>query len=196
MSRRSLVRMLVALAFAVSAQRICAAEAWRGEADIEFSGTSTLHDFEGNVKADPFIANVSIDGKTATLGGTVVVAVVQMNTGHSKRDANMRKMFDSLHFPRIVGVVDPVQIDTGAARLRVPMKLTIRDQTQTVSAKIKGWKTDGNSVQFELEMTLSLKESGLVPPTILGIIRVGDAVPVRAHVVLKGPTYDVASAGP
>ena len=76
------------------------------------------------------------------------------------------------------------------------MKLTIRDQTQTVSAKIKGWKTDGNSVQFELEMTLSLKESGLVPPTVLGIIRVGDAVPVRAHVVLKGPTYDVASAGP
>ena len=172
-----------------------AAETWRGEADIDFAGTSMLHNFEGGVKADPFAAQVSMNGKMATLGGTVVVAVVQMNTGHAKRDANMRKMFDSLHFPKIIGVVDPIEIDTGAARSRVPMKLTIRDQTQTVAAKVTGWKIEGNTLRCELRMNLSLKASGLVAPAVLGIIKVGDEVSVRARVVLKGPSVDVAAVG-
>ena len=53
------------------------AEIWQGKADIEFRATSTLHDFSGTVRAQPFAFLAALDGTSATLGGTAAVAVVR-----------------------------------------------------------------------------------------------------------------------
>jgi hypothetical protein len=165
---------------------IAESDVWQGRAAIEFHATSTLHDFSGTAQADPFFFLVALDGPSATLGGTAIVAVAQMDTRHAKRDANMRKMFDAELFSIITGVVEPIRIDP-TTRPQVPLLLTIRDRTQTVPAKLAGWRMDNGILRFELAMSLSLQKSGLTPPVLFGFIKVGDAVAVRIHVDLEKP---------
>ena len=168
------------------------AEVWPGSAEIEFHATSTLHDFSGTVRTDPFDCLVLLDGSAATLGGTATVAVARMDTRHAKRDANMRNMFEAVRFPLITGRVKPARIDP-AAPPPVPLHLTIRNRTRTIPATLTGWRLADNRLRFDLDMTLSLREFGLSPPVILGVIRVGDPVSVRIHVELAQPP-DAAAA--
>ena len=170
----------------VAETRSAQAEVWQGQAEIEFHATSTLHDFSGTVRAQPFSVLLAVDEPTATLGGTAQVAVAQMDTRHAKRDANMRKMFDAARFPLITGAVGPIRIDP-ASRTPVPLLLTIRDRTQTVPATLADWRMENGILRFELDMVLSLRKCGLSPPVLLGFIKVGDAVSVRIRVELEQP---------
>ena len=163
------------------------AEPWQGEAEIEFHGTSTLHDFSGTVPANPFVLDLSLDGSAATLGGTAAVAVARMDTRHVRRDENMRKMFDSIRFPLVVGVLEFARLDTGTDS-PVRLKLTVRDRTTAVPATIRDWRVANGKIFFTLDLTLSLRQLGLEPPVLLGILRVGDAVPVRGRVELEKQT--------
>jgi polyisoprenoid-binding protein YceI len=160
------------------------AEVWRGEADIEFQGTSTLHDFSGTARTEPFFLLVETDGAAATLGGTASVAVARMDTRQAKRDANLRAMFEVDRHPFVAGVLESARIDTDRDS-SVPLKLTIRGRTTRVPATIRNWRKENGAVRFDLDMTLSLREIGLSPPVLLGFIKVGDAVPVHARVALE-----------
>ena len=178
----------------VAAQTATAAvEDWPGQADIEFQATSTLHDFSGTVRTEPFQASVELDGSAATLGGTAVVAVARMDTRHAKRDENMRKMFEAPRFPLITGVLEPTRIDP-AAPAQVPLRLRIRDRVQTVPVTLTDWRVEPDRVQFDLTMVLSLEQFGLTPPVLLGFIKVGDAVTVRIRGALEKPSAPPAAA--
>ena len=170
-----------------------AVEDWPGQAEIEFQATSTLHDFSGTVRTEPFHATVELDGNAATLGGTAVVAVAQMDTRHAKRDQNMRTMFDAVRFPLITGVLEPTRIDP-AAPAQVPLRLRIRDRVQTVPVTLTDWRVEPGRVQFDLTMVLSLEQFGLAPPVLLGFIKVGDAVTVRIRGALEKPPVPPAAA--
>ena len=160
------------------------AEIRRGSADIEFQGTSTLHDFSGTAKTDPFDALVESEGTATLVSGTATVAVARFDTGHANRDKNMRKMFDAARFPFATGTLEPVRIDR-AKDSAATLVLTIRDRTTRVPATIRNWQMEGHVIRFDLDMTLSLREIGLSPPVLLGVIRVGDAVPVRVRIALE-----------
>lgn len=181
------------LAGMLIAARTASAETnvWQGQAEIEFHATSTLHDFSGTVRAQPFSVLLAMNDPAATLGGTAQVAVAQMDTRHAKRDANMRKMFEAVRFPLITGVVGPIRIEP-ANRPQVSLLLTIRDRTRTVPATLSNWRMENGILRFDLDMVLSLKESGLSPPVILGFIRVGDVVSVRIRVELRRPSDTAA----
>lgn len=163
------------------------AEVWTGTAEIEFDATSTLHDFSGTAPVAPFPVSVVQEGNSATLGGTATVAVAQLDTRHAKRDANLRKMFAAERYPLAVGTVPPVRIDRNSPPATLPIQLAIRDRVRTMAAALSNWEAAENSLRFELAMTLSLREFGLEPPVLLGFIRVGDAVAVRARVALERP---------
>ncbi|NCD22658.1 MAG: YceI family protein [Spartobacteria bacterium] len=158
-------------------------EVWQGKADIEFQGTSTLHDFSGTVRTRPFTLVGTLDESAATLGGTATVAVAEMDTRHAKRDENMRKMFAADRFPLLAGVLNPIRFEP-AARPELPLHLTIRDQTQTVPATLTRWQRESETLQFDLNMVLSPRALGLSPPVLMGFIRVGDAVSVRIRAEL------------
>lgn len=160
---------------------------WQGQAEIEFQATSTLHDFSGTARTEPFTVLATPDGAIATLGGTATVAVAQMVTRHAKRDENMRKMFEAQRFPLVAGVVEPIRFDP-ASQPQIPLLLTIRGRTQTVPAILENWRMEKNRLRFELSMTLSLRKSGLSPPVLFGLIRVGDAVSVRVRAELEKST--------
>lgn len=178
---------VVAFALIFAHLSTSSAASWRGQADIAFQATSTLHDFSGTVQADPFALDLALDGSTATLSVTAAVAVAQMDTRHAKRDENMRKMFDAARFPLVVGALDSARIDT-MKKSPVPVRLTIRARTTSIPATIQDWRMENGKIVFTLGMTLSLRDVGLSPPVILGFIRVGDAVPVRVRVELEPET--------
>ena len=165
-----------------------AAEIWTGSGEIVFDATSTLHDFSGAAPLEPFAISLVRDGPFAVLGGTAMVAVAKLDTRNAKRDANMRNMFATERYPVIRGTLAPIRLDPTAPPATLPIDLVVRDRSCTVAATLSTWEAGENRLRVELAMTLSLRELGLEPPVLLGFIRVGDAVAVRARVALEhGP---------
>lgn len=100
------------------------AETWNGKATIAFDGTSTLHDWGGKVTAQPFKADVTMNGdKPQRIVSTVTVKAAEMDTEEAKRDENMRKAMKVTEHPLIVGKIDAKFSEVAAAG--TPTKLPI-----------------------------------------------------------------------
>lgn len=162
------------------------AETWTGRADVRFQATSTLHDFAGTVRTQPFAGLVTFEDSVAILSATAGVAVADMDTRHAKRDINMRKMFAADRFPLVTGVLEGARLGPPFPR-QVPLRLTIRGHEQTVPAAITDVQLLDGRLRFDLALELSLRQCRLSPPVILGFIRVGDIVQVRMQVELEKP---------
>jgi hypothetical protein len=118
----------------------------------------------------------------------VEVEVAGMDTRNKSRDGQMREMFLSDRFPRIHAAAHAVNV----RRLReeigkghegkapLDLLLRIRDVERTVHATASNLKESGDRVTFDLEFPVSLKEFDLNAPSVLGIVRVGDKVSVKA----------------
>ena len=166
----------------------------RGACDVAFLVTSTLHDVPGTARCLPFEAVLA--GGTA--GDPVIpvveveVAVAGMDTRNKSRDGQMREMFRSDRFPRIHAAAQDVKVE----RLREEMGkgregkapldllLRIRDVERKVRATASNLKESGDRVTFDLEFPVSLGEFDLKAPSVLGIVRVGDNVSVKASFTL------------
>ena len=166
----------------------------RGACDVAFLVTSTLHDVPGSARCLPFTAVLARDaaGRQAIPSVEVDVPVEGMDTRNKSRDVQMREMFRSERFPRIRAAAQDVDVE----RLRVEMGkgrggnasidlfLRIRDVERKVRATASNLKESGERVTFDLEFPVSLGEFDLKAPSVLGIIRVGDKVPVKATFTL------------
>ena len=164
-------------------------EVWQGSSVITFSGTSTLHDWEGKVSAKSFETRVSEDasGKPTRIQAEVVVDATQMDTAEPKRDENMRKAMKVTDYPLIRGSINaPVNAVAadGVTPTKLPLKLTLLGKTQDVEGTVTNWKRTNDKASFDLDFELSMKESGISVPSVLFFIRVGDAVKVHATVTL------------
>ena len=168
------------------------ADGIRGTCGFRFSATSTLHDFAGAGTCRPFSAPLLRDaeGKSVLAMVDVEVPVAEMSTGNDKRDREMRTMFQSDRHPAIRASARDV--DTGALRGRaaadpegkapLQITLTIRGVERTIDATVNHLETEGGRVACDIAFPVSLKEFDLKPPSVLGIIRVGDRVDVTARI--------------
>jgi hypothetical protein len=163
----------------------------QGRCEIRFFGSSTLHDFSGEVSARPFRLTPHFDAADGRMWwtGSIAVAVADMDTGIERRDRKMRAMFDADRFPHIgADLADVGSAALARARSGVEsdfdFSLTIRETRRPVTAKISNWTEAAGRASFEAEFELSLESFGLEVPPVLGLIRVGDAVRVRAQVSL------------
>ena len=66
----------------------------------------------------------------------------------------------------------------------IDLLLRIRDVERKVRATAGNLKESGERVTFDLEFPVSLGEFDLKAPSVLGIIRVGDKVSVKANFTL------------
>jgi polyisoprenoid-binding protein YceI len=162
----------------------------RGACDIAFLVTSTLHDVSGSARCLAFEAVLAGDpaGDPVIPVVEVEVEVAGMDTRNKSRDGQMREMFLSDRFPRIHAAAHAVNV----RRLReeigkghegkapLDLLLRIRDVERTVHATASNLKESGDRVTFDLEFPVSLKEFDLNAPSVLGIVRVGDKVSVKA----------------
>lgn len=167
----------------------------RGACDVAFLFTSTLHDVPGSARCQPFAAVLARDaaGRQVIPSVEVDVPVASMDTRNKSRDGQMREMFRSDRFPRIRGTARDVDVE----RLRVEIAkgregnasidllLRIREVERKVHAAASNLKESGERVTFDLEFPVSLGEFDLKAPSVLGIIRVGDKVSVKATITLN-----------
>ena len=163
------------------------AETWSGTAQITFDGTSTLHAWGGKVAAEPFKANVTMDGgKPQGVKAEVTVKAAQMDTAEPKRDANMLKAMKVDAHPLILGRIDAKfsEIATANTPTKLPIKLNLLGKPQNVTGTISNWKLSGRKASFDLDFPVSMKASGISVPAVLLFIRVGDGVKVHASVTL------------
>lgn len=156
-----------------------------GTCQVAFTGSSTLHDFDGTAACTPFILTVTGAGDEAQLGEvTLSVPVAGMRTGIARRDRAMHEMFQAGRFPVITGRLTGAplaevrrqlhQAAGGASTL--PLAVRIRDIERPVAARVTGLVDNSRAFSVDLEFSLSLEAFRLEPPTVLGFIRVGDEV--------------------
>jgi hypothetical protein len=182
--------MKILLTLILLSASLSQAETWNGKADLTFDGTSTLHDWGGKVTAQPFKADITFSGgKPQHVKSTVTVKATAMDTQEPKRDENMRKAMEVTDHPLITGKIDAdfSEIAASGTPTKLPLALTLLGKPQNITGTISNWQLKGGKASFDLEFPVSMKASGISVPSVLLIIRVGDAVTVRAHVTLTQP---------
>ena len=168
----------------------------KGNCDIRFLGTSTLHDFTGTVRCQPFTVNLvgDPDGREIIPDVAIAVPIGEMDTKNKTRDKQMREMFQNERFPRIQAVLSNLDPDKIRQEMRkdpngkgtLEFTLKIRDIERRIQAVIGNLLENSGRVSFDAEFPLSLKEYNLTPPTVFfGIVRVGDKVTVNAAFQLE-----------
>jgi hypothetical protein len=153
-----------------------------------------LHDIPGSARCLPFTAVLARDaaGRQVIPSVEVEVPVAGMDTRNRSRDGQMREMFRSERFPRIHAAahnvdVERLRAETGNGRkgiASIDLLLRIRDRERKVRATASNLKEAGEQVTFDIEFPVSLGEFDLKAPSVLGFIRVGDKVTVKANFTL------------
>ncbi len=161
---------------------------YRGSCTITFQVQKTvMKDFTGTAACESFEITVTDNMVSIPF---IVVPIAAMDTGNSKRDREMRTMFESQTFPRITGETEGFASDrlltTAGPLAEMPEELTfaltIRDITQTITATVTEPHSDSSSIEATLIFDLSLASFELDPPSFMGIVRVKDNLQIRAKV--------------
>src|SRR5512134_176668 len=187
--------LLLALVSSASAER------FKGNCEIRFLGTSTLHDFAGTARCQPFSVSVAggADEGRMIRGVEIAVPVEEMDTKNRKRDKQMRGMFESDKFPLIRSVLTELDPDKIRREMRndpngkgtVEFTLKIRDIGHRIRAAVGNLRETPERVSFDVEFPVSLKTYDLKPPSpLFGAIRVGDTIAVRAAFRLESESTE------
>jgi hypothetical protein len=152
-------------------------------ADIVFRGTSTLHGFEGSVRSEPFKVELHEDpaSQVKSFSTAVSLAAADLTTAHKKRDKNMYKLLDVAHFKVISASIKDALLPN-KAESDVEVVLAICGKVQTIPATLSELHVEGEPAALRLAFSVSLKSFGLKPPSVMGLIRVGDIVEVDCTV--------------
>lgn len=149
-------------------------------AQIRFQCTSTLHDFEGWVSVQPFLLTLS--SNTWSARGAVLTG--EMTTTHKARDRKMWEMLTAVTHPQITGELRPCSLPPPEGT-NVILSLRIRDQRHELPVRITGWTETSETIEFHAAWALSLKQYGLKPPSVIGLVRVGDRVQLEARIIAR-----------
>lgn len=178
---RYLVTVLVVLCFASSAL----ATDYHGNCTVAFTGSSTLHDFHGKGKCEPFIVSTT-DGVFDM--SKPAVAVAGMDTANPKRDKKMHEMFDQKNFPLITANAGAVNLKDFRKKAgespKVNFKLKIRDIVKPVTGTVSNFVETDSRITADVAFTVSLADYQLKPPSVLGVIKVDDKISVTTSFVI------------
>jgi hypothetical protein len=161
------------------------------QAVVRFSGTSTLHDFGGQLPAQSFSLILS----NGTWFASADVLSGRMATANEKRDRKMHQMLGTNAFPKLHGTVAGAPVP-GAAGTNATLTLTIRDQTNALAVRISAWIETSREIKFRADWEVSLDDFSLKPPSVLGVIRVGDRVKLEADVTATKPAFSSSPPTP
>jgi len=162
------------------AEAAAAVQSWPANAVIRFAATSTLHDFGGQLPAQPFTLVLS----NRTWSAQADVLAGQMATANAKRDRNLHAMINTNSFPLLHGSVTAAPVPTSAGT-NATLKLKIRDRESDLPVQVTAWEESATEIRFHAAWELSLRQYGLKPPSVIGLIRVGDRVHLEADVTAR-----------
>lgn len=199
MKSRSLSTILIVVSACLlgagKADLYAADQVWAGTCKATFHGTSTLHDFSGTVAAEPFTVTTSElgDVSNARANGQIQVKVAKMDTDNKKRDAKMHKSLDESSFPVItVSVKDlkasatkPIMNKALPQPAVIPFTMSLKGRNHSMIAKVSDWRYTDDEISCKITFPVSLAKVGIKPPSVLGVVKVGDGILVKANLSLK-----------
>jgi polyisoprenoid-binding protein YceI len=153
----------------------------RGSAQISFTATSTLHDFEGTAGPAAIALSQLADGAWSA---EISVPVASMQTGNRRRDSDMRRMLDAAQHPQIRARfrgLDPERVRSSG---ELPFLLKIRSVERPLKATVRNWRQSERAASFDAAFDLSLESFRLEAPSRF-FLTVGDMVRVSVHVTLE-----------
>jgi hypothetical protein len=164
-------------------QFVSAEEIYNGTCEINFSGTSSIRNFSGHVTSNPFQVTVDKKNNQTTASWVTNVSVKKMKTSNSVQDNTMYKMFDNLNSPLVKGKFENINLSQLSKQKQktntVPFTLTIRKKNKTINATLSDLKISGSKISFTLDYPVSLSDFKLKPPSLFGMVKVGDEVTVK-----------------
>lgn len=170
-----------------------ASEPWQVSAqksNVGFLVHTTLHEVNGQAHQ----LYGGFDQRKNMIKGFVNVGVVGLTTGNDARDRNMYRMFNASRYTQIHFSFNNANIDDvlkhQEGHIIFPGRMTIHQITHpmTVLSKCRMAKS---SLVCEGKLLVNLKDYGLNPPSLLGIIRVNDVVLAQFKIeFLKGNAYE------
>lgn len=180
----ALAAALAALASAASPARAADADAAVAEVRIAFTGSSTLHDFDGT--AAPLTVPLA-PAAGGTWAADVAVPVASLDTGSARRDAKMREMLRGDAHPLIRGTFRDVEPERVRRSRRLPFVLEIGGARRPTTAVVRAWREGeaGETLSFDADLDVSLAAFDLEAPRALLFMRVADVVHVTVHVVVR-----------
>lgn len=184
------MKIFIFFALFLTLPAIAPATDYQGSCTVAFEGSSTLHDFNGKGSCEPFLVS---ENAGVIIVPELTVAVSDMDTDNSSRDKKMRKMFEIEKYPLIKGTSGPVSlgairktleenIDSAPSHL---FQLKIRDIEKPVTAILQNIEEMDDKITADVAFTLSLADYKLKPPSVFGIIRVGDTIKVTTSFLLE-----------
>jgi polyisoprenoid-binding protein YceI len=177
-SRCGAIVCLFALLFAAAP---ALAQGVRGSAQVSFSVTSTLHDFQGT--AGPVALAIS-QGEDGAWSADASVPVAGMETGNRRRDRDMRVMLDAERHPQIRARFRDVQPEAVRSSGVLPFVLRIRTVERPVKAVVRNWRQSEREASFDASFEVSLESFQLEAPSRF-FLTVGDTIRVTVHVKLE-----------
>jgi polyisoprenoid-binding protein YceI len=149
---------------------------------LDFMCKSTLHDFNGTARK----LSGSFEQNQNIAKGFVDVDIAGLTTDEPERDKNMYQMFDASLYPQIHFVFNDTDmtkiLDHHDGEIKFTGIMTIHNISHPVTLISKGHMEE-NTLICEGQMLVHLKDYGLKAPSILGLIRVDDAVAVQYNIV-------------
>jgi len=184
------LRTFIFFTFFLLLPSISLATDYQGNCTVAFEGSSTLHNFNGKGRCEPFIASENAGIINVP---ELTVAVADMDTDNSSRDNKMHKMFEAEKYPLITGMSGPVSLSTIRKTLEenidstqpLLFQLKVRDIEKPVTAILQNIVETEDKLTADLAFTLSLADYKLKAPSVLGIIRVGDTIKVTTSFLLE-----------
>ena len=152
------------------------------KSSLGFMCKSTLHDFNGSARKLSGILERNLN----LAKGFVDVDVAGLTTDEPGRDKNMYQMFDATLHPQIHFVFNDTDItkiiENQEGEIKFTGIMTMHNISHPATLISKG-HMEGNTLMCEGQMLIHLKDYGLKPPSILGLIHVSDEVTVQYNIV-------------
>jgi len=149
---------------------------------LDFMCKSTLHDFNGTARK----LSGSFEQNQNIAKGFVDVDIAGLTTDEPERDKNMYQMFDATLYPQIHFVFKDTDISKIIENQEGDIKftgiMTMHNISHPVTLISKG-HMKGDTLTCEGQMLIHLKDYGLKPPSILGLIHVSDEVTVQYNII-------------
>ncbi len=168
----------------VSSAKQSAYQIDENQSALKFSFKSTLHSVEGTAKKFDGTLLIDSEGGFLIHSANVDFDISSMDTKNSKRDEDMKKMFQSDLYPKITFIMADQSFPAASNEALLRGKLTIRNISQPVEINAHLEKIEGGYI-LSGEAQLSLKAFSLKPPSVIGLIRVFDPVKIKFKIFLK-----------
>ena len=107
----------------------------------------------------------------------------QMRSGNAMQDREMRKLVDSVRFPKVAADLRSVELLSSPNRYRASGEITLAGRARSYGGEFT-IANAGESMTVDGELSLDIRDFGLKPPSLL-ILKVDPVLQVRLRLVAR-----------